>query len=136
MATAPQTEPQSADILIVDDEDNVRSFLRAFLEREGYTCDTAGNGRDAFRKTNRAEYRLVIMDIRMPDWDGLDAIFSMGMVNPEQRVLVLSGFLDEPVRENLGRTRNVVGSLMKPVNLRELARTVASALNTGAVSAV
>ncbi len=60
-------------ILIVDDEDMIRSLLRKYAEFEGHTVGEAANGMDALEKFRKESYDLVIMDIMMPVLDGLSA---------------------------------------------------------------
>ncbi len=61
-------------ILIVDDDRNLRRLYKAELEAEGYGVRLAGNGKEAVEAVAVEPPDLVIMDIRMPEMDGLDAI--------------------------------------------------------------
>ncbi len=60
-------------ILIVDDEEKIRSLVRKYAEFEGYTVDEAANGLDALTLFDKNAYDIVIMDIMMPMLDGLSA---------------------------------------------------------------
>lgn len=60
-------------ILIVDDEEKIRSLVRKYAEFEGYTVDEAANGLDALDLFDKNAYDIVIMDIMMPMLDGLSA---------------------------------------------------------------
>lgn len=60
-------------ILIVDDEEKIRSLVRKYAEFEGYTVDEAANGLDALTIFDKNAYDIVIMDIMMPMLDGLSA---------------------------------------------------------------
>ncbi|MBK9125308.1 MAG: response regulator transcription factor [Chloroflexi bacterium] len=59
-------------ILIVDDNLSVRTLLRDYLTEQGYTCVTAGNGRDALFAARHEKPDLVLLDIMMPEMDGFD----------------------------------------------------------------
>ena len=59
-------------ILIVDDEDQVRQLIRHTLEQAGYHVKEACNGKEALQQYRLAPANLVIMDILMPDQDGLE----------------------------------------------------------------
>ena len=120
-----------AEILICDDEPQIRALYERVLTQAGYRCDQAAEGREAFRMLNRRSYRLVILDINMPEWNGVDAIVSMQLVHPEQRVLVISGFLDDAVRKLLDETKAVLGYLEKPVKPSVLLERVKAALEPG-----
>ncbi|KGK90534.1 transcriptional regulator [Desulfosporosinus sp. HMP52] len=57
-------------ILIVDDEEKIRSLVRLYLEREGFVVDEAEDGRIALEKFRAGNYSLLIVDLMMPDIDG------------------------------------------------------------------
>jgi len=57
-------------ILVVDDEDRIRTLLRLYLEREGYEVDEAEEGNDAYEKICNRDYDLLILDIMLPGMDG------------------------------------------------------------------
>ncbi|MBQ8546197.1 MAG: response regulator transcription factor [Clostridia bacterium] len=59
-------------ILVVDDDDNTRMFLRAVLENNGYTVSTAANGKRALEVMDKEHIDLVVLDIMMPEMDGYE----------------------------------------------------------------
>lgn len=61
------------NILIVDDEANIRSLIRKYAAYEGYTVDEAVNGMEAVEKCRGGSYDLVVMDVMMPELDGFSA---------------------------------------------------------------
>jgi response regulator RpfG family c-di-GMP phosphodiesterase len=70
-----QESPQSkGSILLVDDEILIRKTLQKYLERTGYTVDTAENGLEAVRKLEEASFDLVITDLKMPEFDGRELL--------------------------------------------------------------
>ncbi|MBI4164052.1 MAG: response regulator [Candidatus Aenigmarchaeota archaeon] len=105
------------DILIVDDDPNIRQFYRRVLERR-YTTEEASDGKAAFRFTNNNRYGLVITDIGMPDWSGLDFIDAASLVNPNQSILVIDKLTPELIEE-LENLSGVVGRLNKPITEEE-----------------
>ncbi|WP_010650730.1 response regulator transcription factor [Oceanobacillus massiliensis] len=62
----------NAKILVVDDEERIRRLIRMYLEREDYTVEEAENGKDALEKALNTEYDLIILDIMMPEMDGIE----------------------------------------------------------------
>jgi len=62
---------EKVSILVVDDEDRIRRLLKMYLEREGYEVDEAENGEVALKKALEKDYHCVILDIMMPEKDGL-----------------------------------------------------------------
>jgi two-component system response regulator len=63
-----------AKILIVEDEQHQRDLYVMELQDEGYEVDQASNGREGVEKVKNNRYDLVIMDIRMPEMDGIEAL--------------------------------------------------------------
>jgi len=64
-------------ILVVDDDKNLRRLYKAELESEGYRVILAENGRHALTLANTEQVDIVVMDIRMPEMDGLEAMAHM-----------------------------------------------------------
>ncbi len=78
-------------VLIADDHGVVRAGLRAMLEREGLqVVAEAATGREAIEKVRTHRPRVVLLDIRMPDLDGLQALSAMKTAWPETAVIVLT----------------------------------------------
>ena len=63
-----------ANILVCDDEKDIVSALQIYLGGEGYTVLTAGNGREAVEVVEKEEVHLVLLDIMMPEMDGITAM--------------------------------------------------------------
>jgi two-component system, OmpR family, alkaline phosphatase synthesis response regulator PhoP len=59
-------------VLLVDDEENLASLVAAYLEREGYGVVSVASGAEALRVLSREPVRLVVLDLALPDMDGLD----------------------------------------------------------------
>ena len=74
-------------ILIVEDEQNQRELYAMELQEEGYEVETASNGREAVEKVQAGNYDLVLMDIRMPEMDGIEALGKI--ISKEKRVPVV-----------------------------------------------
>ncbi len=62
---------ENISVLVVDDEDRIRRLLKMYLEREGYEVDEAENGEVALEKALEKEYHCILLDIMMPEKDGL-----------------------------------------------------------------
>lgn len=65
-------EQHEATILVVDDEERIRRLLRMYLERENYTIEEAVNGKEALEMANQSEYDLILLDVMMPEMDGVE----------------------------------------------------------------
>jgi len=77
--------------LIIDDEPAVRKTLRTYFERAGYQVAEAGDGRIGLRLHAAAPADVIITDIFMPDFDGIETIRELRRVAPGVKVIVVSG---------------------------------------------
>jgi len=81
-----------ASILVADDEESLRLVLQTALKKVGYTVDTTDNGRDAIRLARENYYDVVILDIRMPELDGLQAFYEIHDIKPDLPVILMTAF--------------------------------------------
>lgn len=79
-------------ILVVDDEESVRKLLTAVLKREGYQVETAIDGEDALQQFGKVKPHVVLMDIRMPDMDGIAAFKEMKKIYRNVTVILMTAF--------------------------------------------
>ena len=80
-----------AQILVIDDQEEIRELLRRFLTSAGYDVLTASNGRAGKKLFNADHVDLVITDIFMPEEDGLETIMSMRQHHPDVKIIAISG---------------------------------------------
>jgi two-component system response regulator (stage 0 sporulation protein F) len=80
-----------ATILIIDDEQSIRALLKEVLEREGYRVIEAGNGREGLATYQKHPADLVIMDLLMPDTDGLEATLQLTREYVDAKVIAMTG---------------------------------------------
>jgi len=71
---AKETTRHTGRILVIDDEENIRSTLEEFLSLTGYQVDTAATGAEGLDHLGAASYDLVLSDLKMPDLDGLELL--------------------------------------------------------------
>lgn len=114
---------QKYKILIVDDDDTIRSTMKAILEDEGYDVDSAANGKEAIKKTQEQTYNLALLDIRLPDMEGVELLKLMKDSVPRMRKIMVTGF---PSLQNAVEAvnRNADAYLIKPVDIEQLLATV------------
>jgi len=79
-------------ILIVDDEEGMRFFLTEALKKEGYPFEAASDGREALEKLRSGEFKIVLMDIKMPRLSGLLAMEKMKEFDPNLLVILMTAF--------------------------------------------
>jgi CheY-like chemotaxis protein len=85
---------QNFTVLVVDDEDALRSVLSTELLSEGYTVDTAPDGDDAIAILQQKAFDLVLLDIKMPRVDGFEVLRFIKQRYPSTKVIMLTGFAD------------------------------------------
>jgi two-component system, chemotaxis family, chemotaxis protein CheY len=114
-------------VLVIDDEDQVRQLIRETLELAGYEVEDARDGKEGLERYRAKSVDLVIMDILMPDQDGLESILALRREFPASRVIAMTGgsdmigvlnFLD--VAKMLGARR----TLQKPFDMKTLLHAV------------
>jgi CheY-like chemotaxis protein len=81
-------------ILVVDDEDALRTVLSSELESEGYIVATAGDGDEAISILQGKLFDLVLLDIKMPRVDGFEVLRFIKERYPATKVIMLTGFAD------------------------------------------
>jgi response regulator RpfG family c-di-GMP phosphodiesterase len=79
-------------ILIVDDEVKISSIMAQTLAKEGYSCVTANNGREALNYFLKDTVSLIITDINMPEMNGMELLKSVKTVNPNMMVIMMTGY--------------------------------------------
>lgn len=106
-------------ILLVDDEERFRANLQKMLAAQGLTVQAAGSGAEALEELKRSPCDIIVLDIRMPDMDGLAALKEIKQLNPEVEVIILSGHASMDAAMEINRLGGY-DYLMKPCPLEEL----------------
>jgi len=110
---------EKANILIVEDELNLHEALKLNLEMEGYEVTSAFDGNEALKNVENAYFDLIIMDIMLPELDGISVTESIRVHNNEVPILMLSA-KNAPADKVLGLKKGADDYLTKPFNLDEL----------------
>lgn len=110
-------------ILIVDDNIEFNEILKTFLEIEGYIVDQAHSGKEAFKKSIKNCYNLILTDLNMPQMSGEEFIKSLFEINPTIPVFIISGNL-KCIDELLKKYRNVKNIFEKPVDLIKIKKEI------------
>ena len=80
-----------ARILIIDDEDELRSMLRQMLEQAGYEVTEAVNGAEGIQFSEQNTHDLIITDIIMPEKEGVETIIALRRADPDLPIIAISG---------------------------------------------
>lgn len=115
-------------VLIVDDERSIRRTLRDILEFERYKVDEAVNGLDALTKLKRGKYDVIIMDIKMPKMDGLEALERIQILAPDTPVIMISGHGNIETAVEAVK-KGAFDYISKPPDLNRLLITIRNAMD-------
>jgi putative nucleotidyltransferase with HDIG domain len=124
----PLRARKPARVLVVDDETPVRSMIAAALEREGYTVELAGGGREALEVLEMNAFNLVLTDIVMQDVNGLALLERIHALQPNLPVVMVTAVHDISVAIDSMR-RGAYDYLLKPFEREQLVSTVERALS-------
>ena len=132
-AAEHSTREQTARILVMDDEDMICRLVEQMLGRSGFSVETASDGRQAIEMYKQAldvgePFDVVIMDLTIPGGiGGKEAIKDILAMNPEARVIVSSGYANDPVMANYVKY-GLQGIVAKPYTNNKLLEAVNQAL--------
>jgi len=114
-------------ILLVDDEPSIIQLSRMYLEREGFTVDSAGDGETAMEATARLKPALMVLDVMLPKVDGFEVCRRLRAENNPILIIMLTA-RDEDVDKIIGLELGADDYLTKPFNPRELVARVKALL--------
>jgi len=106
-------------ILIIDDQESIRKTLKVALETNGYLVDTAKDGQEAIAKSKKRFYNLALVDLRLPDMDGMRLLTDMRQTTPRMVKIIFTGY---PALENAieAVNRGADGYIVKPYTMESL----------------
>lgn len=117
-------------ILMVDDNTQLRELLGGALTKMGYEVTSASNGAEAFRAISLNRYDVVLTDMLMPERDGIEVIGELRRLQPEARIVAMSGG-GRGSRDHYLQTAKGLGAhavLGKPFSMSELTAALDSVL--------
>ena len=115
-------------ILLVEDEENLHEALKMNLEMEGYQVTSAYDGLSALKAVENEYFDLIIMDIMLPEIDGINVTQNIRITNNEVPILILSA-KNTSEDKVLGLKKGADDYLTKPFNLEELLLRVQKLIN-------
>ncbi len=110
---------QKLSILLAEDEENLHEALKLNLELEGYDVTSAFTGSEALKKVQEEYFNLLILDVMLPDVDGINVTETIRVQNNDVPILILSAKNTSSDRV-LGLKKGADDYLTKPFNLEEL----------------
>lgn len=114
---------ETARILIVDDDEDIRKVLTTILEDEGYIVESVGTAREAIVKTGKKFYNLALIDVRLPDMEGIELLTRMKDTTPKMRKIIITGY---PTLQNAVEAvnRGADAYIIKPFDMKKTLRTI------------
>jgi DNA-binding NtrC family response regulator len=112
-----------ARILVVDDDENIRNTMKVILESEGYIVDASANGMEAIKRSEETAYNVALLDIRLPDMEGVELLKLIKDAVPRTRKIMVTGY---PSMQNAvaALNKNADAYMVKPVDLEKLLNVV------------
>ena len=118
---------KKAKILIVDDDESTRRSLTLILSRKGYDTDTAGTGQEVLEKTQQSFFNIALLDIRLPDVEGIELLAPLKEMHPEIVVIMITGYASVQTAV-WALSEGAFAYITKPLNMHEVLATVREAL--------
>jgi DNA-binding NtrC family response regulator len=112
-----------ARILIVDDDENIRKVLQAILEDEGYKVETAETAKKGIERSEKAFYNLALIDVRLPDMEGIELLSKLRGTKPKMRKIIVTG---HPTLQNAVSAVNKGADayVVKPFDMEKILQTI------------
>jgi DNA-binding response OmpR family regulator len=107
------------NILIVDDEEWITDILQQFTSKLGYQADISMTGGDALEQIQNNCYDLVLLDVNLPDIEGIELISQIQQIHPGIMIVIMTGENNRE-RELQARQYNIVYYLLKPFTFDEI----------------
>lgn len=110
-------------ILIIDDDENIRKVLKTILEDEGYIIDTAETAKIGIEKSQKGFYNLALIDVRLPDMEGIELLSKLRDTKPKMRKIIVTGY---PTLQNAVAAVNKGADayVMKPFDVEKILQTI------------
>ncbi len=113
--------PEGVTVLVVDDDASVREITRKYLEKAGYAVRVASNGKEAVEavRLGGGDVRAVLIDLTMPEMDGIEAAREIMSIRGDLPVVLTSGYTGQHAEALCGDVR-MAGFIQKPYGYRDL----------------
>ncbi|MHA1791198.1 MAG: response regulator [Promethearchaeota archaeon] len=108
-----------SDILVVDDEIDIRESMADILKEIGYKVDCAANGKEAIEKVKNRLYKVVLLYIRMPGIDGVEALKQIWDLNQDVKAIFITAYMNPEKKEEI-ENEKVIDILYKPIEIEKL----------------
>ncbi|HVJ16957.1 MAG TPA: response regulator [Polyangiaceae bacterium] len=129
-STPPKPQVKKGRILVIDDEPDVARSISLLLQRQGYQTTTCGSGSEGVSEFERSwqSTDLVLLDMIMPDMDGVETFHALRAIDPDVKVVLVSGYSFTEEAKQI-REEGAAAFLSKPITSKELLQSVSAVLS-------
>jgi DNA-binding NtrC family response regulator len=117
---------EKVNILVAEDEPDLRDILKVTLEQEGYGAILAGDGDEAIKKMEEESFQMALIDIKMPGVNGKELVSKIKQINPRLPIVIITGSPD--FMEEVSLKKQAYEYIYKPFRLNGLVKVVKGAL--------
>lgn len=119
---------KNARILVVDDDENIRKVEVAILEDQSYTVESVGTAKEAIEKSKRKFYNVALIDIRLPDMEGIELLTKFRETTPKIRKIIVTGY---PTLQNAvdAVNKGADAYIVKPFDVEKVLKTIQQQLS-------
>lgn len=110
-------------VLVIDDDENIRKVLQAILEEEGYAVEAVDTAKKGIEKSEKSFYNLALIDVRLPDMEGIELLSKLRDTEPKIRKIIVTGY---PTLQNAVASVNKGADayIMKPFDVEKILQTI------------
>lgn len=128
----PDDQPNGPTIMLVDDEDVIRTMGRDILRVLGYQVILASNGEEAIQTylEHKDDIALILLDWHMPGMAGMEILENLWNLNEEVKIILATGWGPPRELDQIKRSGHQIGLLQKPYLVKDLQNEIANFLNT------
>jgi DNA-binding NtrC family response regulator len=119
---------KNARILVVDDDENIRKVEVAILEDKNYVVESVGTAKEAIEKSKRKFYNVALIDIRLPDMEGIELLTKFRETTPKIRKIIVTGY---PTLQNAvdAVNKGADAYIVKPFDVEKVLKTIQQQLS-------
>lgn len=119
-------DKEKINILVAEDEAELREILKVTLEQQGYRAILASDGNEAIKKIEKKSFQMALIDIKMPGVSGRELVSKIKQINPRVPIVIITGSPD--FEEEMSLRKQTFDYIYKPFRLNELVKIIKRAL--------
>ncbi len=121
-----------AQILVVDDEETIRTTMSDIITIKGYEVATAESGETAVQMCTENRYDVILMDVRMPGIDGVEAFRQIRVHQPDVRMIIMTAYSTQEL-EQVALDEGAIAFLPKPLDIQKVLEVIGEAVKKASI---